>query len=490
MASKLQQLQSKACQASKFVAKHGTAYYKQLLEQNKQYIQEPPTVEKCSELSKQLFYTRLASIPGRTEAFWKELDYFKNLWKNRQELKVEDAGIAALFGMECFAWFCAGVYSDVLRSKEDYNAANVPVSDQVWDRSTCWKAHPAGMVKLTVDAAFSASREEASLGLVARDSSGEVLFSAAEKRWSISSSLPICKGLSLAKEFDFQLVNIESDCLLAINEINRNASSFSECGRLVLDLDILEATQAFMHCSFLHIRREENRLANFVAKAIPLDFLTCNRIASSQQQLEAENKLISNEESGDRMLAGAIISDRTRLITTFSFIFLVVFADSATNNSQVKCSRTCVAENCNSVGIRYGKYCGVGWSGCPGEKPCDDLDACCKIHDECVEKKGPNIPLSSFYIDKFTNFSPVFILYETAFSLRWFDNSVLAVVFAGLINVKCHEKFKSCMKKVQKSGKTGFSRTCPIATAVPTMMQGMDMAILLSQFGGNKFDEL
>ncbi|MBA0547675.1 hypothetical protein Golob_018822 [Gossypium lobatum] len=133
MASKLQQLQSQAFQASKFVAKHGTAYYKQLLEQNKQYIQEPPTVEKCNELAKQLFYTRLASykvpgmrilvsgkdefhlhanrkvfIPGRTESFWKELDYVKQLWKNRKELKVEDAGIAALFGMECFAWYCAG----------------------------------------------------------------------------------------------------------------------------------------------------------------------------------------------------------------------------------------------------------------------------------------------------------------------------------------------------------------------------------------------
>lgn len=60
MASKLTQLQSKATQASQLVAKHGCAYYKQLLEQNKQYIQEPPTVEKCSLLSKQLFYTRLA----------------------------------------------------------------------------------------------------------------------------------------------------------------------------------------------------------------------------------------------------------------------------------------------------------------------------------------------------------------------------------------------------------------------------------------------
>ncbi|XP_057968576.1 uncharacterized protein LOC131158041 [Malania oleifera] len=108
MASKLHQLQSKVTQASQFVAKHGCAYTKQLLEQNKQYIQEPPTVEKCNLLSKQLFYTRLASIPGRYEAFWKELDHVKHSWKNRQELRVEDAGIAALFGLECFAWFCAG----------------------------------------------------------------------------------------------------------------------------------------------------------------------------------------------------------------------------------------------------------------------------------------------------------------------------------------------------------------------------------------------
>lgn len=62
MASKLAQLQSKASHASQFVVKHGCAYYKQLLEQNKQYIVEPPTVEKCNLLSKQLFYTRLARL--------------------------------------------------------------------------------------------------------------------------------------------------------------------------------------------------------------------------------------------------------------------------------------------------------------------------------------------------------------------------------------------------------------------------------------------
>ncbi|GAB4842839.1 hypothetical protein Ancab_012816 [Ancistrocladus abbreviatus] len=108
MASKLRQLQSKACQASQFIAKHGNAYYKQLLEQNKEFIQEPPSVEKCNLLAKQLFYTRLASVPGRRELFWKEVDYVKQLWKNKQDLKVEDVGVAAVFGLECFAWFCAG----------------------------------------------------------------------------------------------------------------------------------------------------------------------------------------------------------------------------------------------------------------------------------------------------------------------------------------------------------------------------------------------
>ncbi|KAL9230377.1 hypothetical protein vseg_005739 [Gypsophila vaccaria] len=108
MASKLRQLQSKACQATQFLSKHGEVYYKQMLEKNKEYIQEPPTVETCQRLANQLFYTRLASLPGRREAFWKEVEQVKQVWKNRKETKVEEFGVAALFGVECFAWFCAG----------------------------------------------------------------------------------------------------------------------------------------------------------------------------------------------------------------------------------------------------------------------------------------------------------------------------------------------------------------------------------------------
>jgi len=48
------------------------------------------------------------SIPNRCESFHKELDYVKQIWKNKQDLKIEDASIAVLFGLECHAWFCAG----------------------------------------------------------------------------------------------------------------------------------------------------------------------------------------------------------------------------------------------------------------------------------------------------------------------------------------------------------------------------------------------
>lgn len=81
MASKLVQLQSKAAQASNFLAKNGCAYYKQILEQNKQYIQEPPTVEKCNLLSKQLFYTRLARSVALSDSYSRSL----SIWLLKHE---------------------------------------------------------------------------------------------------------------------------------------------------------------------------------------------------------------------------------------------------------------------------------------------------------------------------------------------------------------------------------------------------------------------
>jgi len=104
----VRQLQSKAAVATKLVAEQGSSLYKRVLEENKHYIQQEPTVQKCQELSKQLFYTRLASLPGRYEALWKEIDFLKQKVFARNDLKLEELGIAVLFFGECYAWFCVG----------------------------------------------------------------------------------------------------------------------------------------------------------------------------------------------------------------------------------------------------------------------------------------------------------------------------------------------------------------------------------------------
>ncbi|KAK8970507.1 hypothetical protein KSP40_PGU005185 [Platanthera guangdongensis] len=141
---------------------------------------------------------------------------------------------------------------------------------------------------------------------------------------------------------------------------------------------------------------------------------------------------------------------------------------------QETCSRSCVAESCYGMGIRYGKFCGVGLSGCPGEKPCDDLDACCMAHDECVGREGqPANGTTSYWEGE-----------RRSTGGRRLGLGSTTETPLGMTNVKCHERFKRCMKKVAKSGKAGFSETCPYAAVIPTMTQGMDMAILLSQFGG------
>ncbi|CAI5949884.1 unnamed protein product [Closterium sp. NIES-64] len=77
----------------------------QLLETNKQYIVDGGNPEKVKELSKQLYYTTLASFPKRYQHAQQELQIVKQKWANRAELQLEEIGIATLFLAEVYAWF-------------------------------------------------------------------------------------------------------------------------------------------------------------------------------------------------------------------------------------------------------------------------------------------------------------------------------------------------------------------------------------------------
>ncbi|XP_010447851.1 PREDICTED: phospholipase A2-gamma-like [Camelina sativa] len=138
------------------------------------------------------------------------------------------------------------------------------------------------------------------------------------------------------------------------------------------------------------------------------------------------------------MICGGALARIASGLTAF-LLFAVV-------HSEGKCSKTCIVQNCNSLVIRYGKYCGIGYYGCPGEKPCDGLDACCMTHDNCVDQKG-------------------------------------------MIYVNCHKQFIRCVNKLSRSikksngQKIGFSEQCPYSTVIPTVYNGMNYGIFFSKIG-------
>eukprot|EP01105_Mastigella_eilhardi_P014505 TRINITY_DN3306_c0_g1_i1.p1 TRINITY_DN3306_c0_g1~~TRINITY_DN3306_c0_g1_i1.p1 ORF type:complete len:349 (+),score=79.14 TRINITY_DN3306_c0_g1_i1:79-1047(+) len=52
------------------------------------------------------------------------------------------------------------------------------------------------------------------------------------------------------------------------------------------------------------------------------------------------------------------------------------------------CATTCACEHQGGFLRKYGKFCALDYSGCPGQQPCDALDLCCQIHDHCISQEG------------------------------------------------------------------------------------------------------
>lgn len=74
----------------------------------------------------------------------------------------------------------------------------------------------------------------------------------------------IVAGLPLATANGFQGVDVESDSMVAVHEINRiGPNSFSPFSSLILDIVNLGS---FINCSFNFVRIDANGFANNLAK--------------------------------------------------------------------------------------------------------------------------------------------------------------------------------------------------------------------------------
>ncbi|CAI9760563.1 unnamed protein product [Fraxinus pennsylvanica] len=115
-----------------------------------------------------------------------------------------------------------------------------------------------------------------------------------------------------------------------------------------------------------------------------------------------------------------------------------IHADGGQLSLNKECSRTCESKFCGVPPfLRYGKYCGILYTGCPGEQPCDRLDACCMKHDLCIQIKG------------------------------------------NYLNKQCNQDFLNCVARFKKSGASTFKgNTCKVDEVIQVINKVMHAAIV------------
>ena len=113
------------------------------------------------------------------------------------------------------------VAKQTARMLAQYRVNTEVAAMQVWSNrngGNMWRAPPAGFVKINFDGAVFDEANMSGVGVVIRDSYGEVLASCSEKisqayEAEVIEALAAQKALSFAQELGFQNVILEGDAL-------------------------------------------------------------------------------------------------------------------------------------------------------------------------------------------------------------------------------------------------------------------------------------
>ncbi|OMO62153.1 reverse transcriptase [Corchorus capsularis] len=131
-----------------------------------------------------------------------------------------------------------------------------------------WSPPARNCFKVNADAVFHASRNEAGLGVVIRDSRGVVFLCATARIDHVRDVLfaeiyALQFGLLVAKSYNLVDCEVESDSSLAISEINKLEGSLWEGGVLVDQ--IRHIASLFHSCKFSYVNRVANKFAHELA---------------------------------------------------------------------------------------------------------------------------------------------------------------------------------------------------------------------------------
>ncbi|WVZ13882.1 hypothetical protein V8G54_011448 [Vigna mungo] len=136
-----------------------------------------------------------------------------------------------------------------------------------------------------------------------------------------------------------------------------------------------------------------------------------------------------------------------------------------------ECSKQCESSFCSVPPLlRYGKYCGLLYSGCPDEKPCDGLDACCMKHDQCVQAKNISESIGS---DSLKMNQSVHLLLQ-AYGLEIREDGE-----DDYLSQECSQALINCMNNFKNSRAPTFKgNTCNVNDVIEVIHVVMEAALL------------
>ncbi|XP_024172054.1 uncharacterized protein LOC112178075 [Rosa chinensis] len=164
----------------------------------------------------------------KSEAFEKLLMIIWGLWKNRNKKLWEGRAQSSHdIMLECFAWL------------EEFQQARKLPAPRVQNAAPKWQ--PANILKLNVDGAFIPQASQGAIGGVLRSSNGSFVAAFMQHVQHVNSAkqvelLAIREGLHFLKQLGVQQVVMESDCLLAVQDIASTEVDLSDMSNLVHDI--------------------------------------------------------------------------------------------------------------------------------------------------------------------------------------------------------------------------------------------------------------
>jgi ribonuclease HI len=136
------------------------------------------------------------------------------------------------------------------------------------NRSSRWTPPPPGWTKINVDGSFLQETGAAGLGVIARDSSGGVLFTA----WRTihrcadaaeAEAIACAEGLALAVRYSPGSIILESDCARLVKTLQEKEDR-SEIGFIVADAK--KQAQLLADWRVAQVKREGNSVAHELAQ--------------------------------------------------------------------------------------------------------------------------------------------------------------------------------------------------------------------------------